>query len=48
MFDLVRLLFGGGDRVPVCGDCFVCVRCACVCVIEASYEPPKLGGIGLV
>ena len=25
----------------------MCVRCICVCVIEALYEPPEFGGIGV-
>ena len=32
----VRLFFGRGDSVVVCGDGLVCVRCICVCVVEAA------------
>jgi len=44
----VRLFFGGGDSVVVCGDGLVCVRCICECVVEALYLPPKFGGVNVV
>ena len=41
----VGLFLGGGDGVVACGDSLVCVGGVCVFVVEASYEPPKFGGI---
>ena len=44
----VRLFFGGGDRVVVCGDDLVCVKCICEFVVGAANEPPEFGVVGVV
>ena len=39
------MFLGRGDGVVACGYGLVCVRGICVFVVEATYEPPKFGGV---